>query len=99
VSWCLQGLTLAGFLSLPGFFASHARDARDQRIDNYQKVYPEYKNLFKEIVDSLKNISGEWVWIINNCFHKKCKELGRCSETTDYKSATEEKIELNKEEF
>ena len=64
-----------------------------------EKVYPEYKNLFKEIVDSLKNISGEWVWIINNCFHKKCKELGRCSETTDYKSAPEEKIELNKEEI
>lgn len=44
------------------------------------KAYWEYQKLFNEIIDSLKNISDEWKWIIENCFHPKCKEMNRCPE-------------------
>ena len=60
-----------------------------------KKAYWEYRNLFKEIVDNLKNISDEWVWIINNCFHPKCEELGYCPEIKSCKNVVKaKKIEL-----
>jgi len=64
------------------------------------KAYWEYRNLFKEIIDNLKDISNEWAWIINNCFHPKCKELGYCPEINSCKNIVKaKKIELNDEEI
>lgn len=64
------------------------------------KAYWEYRKLFNEIITSLKTISDEWVWIIENCFHPKCTELGYCPESKSCGRVLEtKKIELSDEEI
>lgn len=53
-------------------------DMSRQRMCN--RAYWEYRELFRDISIALVNYSEEWGWIVNNCFHEKCVELGYCPE-------------------
>jgi thymidylate synthase (FAD) len=53
-------------------------DMSRQRMCN--RAFWEFRELFSDICDALANYSEEWGWIVNNCFHEKCVELGYCHE-------------------
>lgn len=53
-------------------------DMSRQRMCN--RAYWEFRELFRDISIALVNYSEEWGWIVNNCFHEKCVELGYCPE-------------------
>ena len=44
------------------------------------RAYWEYRELFKDICNALREYSDEWKWIIDNLFHAKCDEVGYCTE-------------------
>ena len=44
------------------------------------RAYWEYRQLFNDICNSLKEISREWEWIVDNLFKPKCEEFGYCTE-------------------
>ena len=44
------------------------------------RAYWEYRQLFNDICNSLKEISREWEWIVENLFKPKCEEFGYCTE-------------------
>lgn len=46
-----------------------------------KRAYWEYRQLFTDIGKALKDISGEWEWIVENLFEPKCEQLGYCPET------------------
>lgn len=45
------------------------------------RAYHEYRELFKDICNALREYSDEWKWIVDNLFHAKCDEVGYCTET------------------
>jgi thymidylate synthase (FAD) len=45
-----------------------------------QRAYHEYRKLFKDVCDALKNYSEEWKYIIEHYFMPKCEYLGYCPE-------------------
>lgn len=54
-------------------------DMSHQRKCN--RAYWEYRELFEDIEEALKQYSTEWEWICENLFVPKCKFLGKCPET------------------
>lgn len=54
-------------------------DMSRQRMCN--RAYWEYRELFKDICNALREYSEEWKWIVDNLFHAKCDEIGYCTET------------------
>lgn len=44
------------------------------------RSYWEYRELFKDICNALREYSDEWKWIVDNLFHAKCDEVGYCTE-------------------
>lgn len=54
-------------------------DMSHQRMCN--RAYHEYRKLFADICDVLREYSDEWAWIVDNLFMPKCKYLGHCPET------------------
>lgn len=44
------------------------------------RAYWEYRQLFTDICNALKEISREWEWIVENLFKPKCEEFGYCTE-------------------
>lgn len=53
-------------------------DMSHQRMCN--RAYHEYRKLFSDICNELRNVSDEWAWIVNHLFTPKCKQLGYCPE-------------------
>ena len=45
------------------------------------RAYWEYRQLFKDICDALKEYSEEWAYIIDTQMKPKCEYLGYCPET------------------
>ena len=45
------------------------------------RVYWEYRELFNDICNALREYSDEWKWIVDNLFHAKCDEVGYCTES------------------
>ena len=45
------------------------------------RAYWEYRNLFRDICNALREISIEWEWIVDNLFKPKCEVFGFCTET------------------
>ena len=45
------------------------------------RAYWEYRELFNDICNALREYSDEWKWIVDNLFHAKCDEAGFCTET------------------
>lgn len=45
------------------------------------RAYWEYRELFKDICNALREYSDEWKWIVDNLFHAKCDEAGYCTES------------------
>lgn len=45
------------------------------------RAYWEYRELFKNICNALREYSDEWKWIVDNLFHAKCDEVGYCTES------------------
>lgn len=45
------------------------------------RAYWEYRKLFKDICNALREYSDEWKWIVDNLFHAKCDEVGYCTES------------------
>ncbi len=54
-------------------------DMSRQRMCN--RAYWEYRELFKDICNALREYSDEWEWIVDNLFHAKCDEVGYCTES------------------
>lgn len=54
-------------------------DMSRQRMCN--RAYWEYRDLFKDICNALREYSDEWKWIVDNLFHAKCAEVGYCTES------------------
>lgn len=54
-------------------------DMSKQRMCN--RAYWEYRELFKDICNALREYSDEWKWIVDNLFHAKCDEVGYCTES------------------
>lgn len=44
------------------------------------RAYWEYRELFRDICNELRERSREWEWIVDNLFLPKCEELGYCPE-------------------
>lgn len=44
------------------------------------RAYWEYRELFRDICNALREISDEWVWIVDNLFMPKCEQLEYCLE-------------------
>lgn len=44
------------------------------------RAYWEYRQMFNDICNALREVSDEWVWIVDNLFKPKCEELGYCTE-------------------
>lgn len=51
------------------------------RVRMCSRAYWEYRELFKDICNALREYSDEWKWIIDNLFHAKCDEVGYCTES------------------
>ena len=54
-------------------------DMSRQRMCN--RAYWEYRELFRDICNALREYSDEWKWIVDNLFHAKCDEVGYCTES------------------
>ena len=44
------------------------------------RAYWEYRELFRDICNELRELSKEWEWVVDNLFKPKCEELGYCTE-------------------
>lgn len=44
------------------------------------RAYHEYRNLFEDLCDALKEYSDEWEYLVSNYFMPKCKYMGFCQE-------------------
>lgn len=53
-------------------------DMSRQRMCN--RAYWEYREMFKDYCNALKNYSKEWEYILANYFKPKCEEYGYCEE-------------------
>ena len=45
-----------------------------------QRAYKEYRDLFNDVANALKDYSDEWRLIVDSYFEPKCKYLGHCPE-------------------
>lgn len=43
-------------------------------------AYWEYRELFRDICNALRDLSDEWAYIIDHFMHPKCEDLGYCPE-------------------
>lgn len=75
-------------MALPLAYSSKMVDKRNLRnlVDMSRqrmcsRAYWEYRELFKDICNALREYSDEWKWIVDNLFHAKCDEVGYCTET------------------
>ena len=75
-------------MALPLAYSSKMVDKRNLRnlIDMSRqrmcsRAYWEYRELFKDICNALREYSDEWKWIVDNMFHAKCDEVGYCTES------------------
>lgn len=50
------------------------------RVRMCSRAYWEYRELFRDICNALREYSDEWKWIADNLFHAKCDEVGYCTE-------------------
>lgn len=75
-------------MALPLAYSSKMVDKRNlrnfvdmsrQRMCN--RAYWEYRELFNDICNALREYSDEWKWVVDNLFHAKCDEVGYCTET------------------
>lgn len=44
------------------------------------RAYHEYRKLFEDLCDALKEYSNEWEYLVSNYFMPKCKYVGFCQE-------------------
>ena len=44
------------------------------------RAYLEYRRLFNDICNALREYSDEWKWIVDNLFIPKCEQFGYCTE-------------------
>ena len=44
------------------------------------RAYWEYRILFKDLCNALREYSEEWAYIVDNYFKPKCEILGYCQE-------------------
>lgn len=44
------------------------------------RAYHEYRKLFSDVIDALRNYSEEWAYIVDNYFESKCDYRGFCTE-------------------
>ena len=51
------------------------------RVRMCSRAYHEYRELFRDICNALREYSNEWKWIVDNLFHAKCDEVGYCTES------------------
>ena len=51
------------------------------RVRMCSRAYWEYRELFNDICNALREYSDEWKWIVDNLFHAKCDEVGYCTES------------------
>lgn len=45
------------------------------------RAYWEYRQMFNDICNKLREVSDEWEWIVDNLFKPKCEYFGYCTET------------------
>ena len=50
------------------------------RVRMCNRAYWEYRELFRDICNALREYSDEWKWIVDNLLHAKCEEYGYCTE-------------------
>lgn len=50
------------------------------RIRICNRAYWEYRELFRDIYNALREYSDEWKWIVDSLFYAKCDEIGYCTE-------------------
>lgn len=74
-------------MALPLAYTSKMVDKRNLRnlVDMSRqrmcsRAYWEYRELFNDICNALREYSDEWKWIVDNLFHVKCDEVGYCTE-------------------
>ena len=51
------------------------------RVRMCNRAYHEYRKMFTDICNALREYSDEWKWIVDNLLHVKCDEVGYCTET------------------
>ena len=44
------------------------------------RAYWEFREMFNDIKNALREYSDEWKWVVDNLFMPKCEELGYCPE-------------------
>ena len=44
------------------------------------RAYWEFRRLFADIYEALKDYSSEWAWLVETCFMPKCEAVGFCKE-------------------
>lgn len=72
---------------LPLAYSSKMVDKRNlrslvdmSRVRMCSRAYHEYRKMFNDICNALREYSDEWKWIVDNLFHAKCDEVGYCTE-------------------
>lgn len=58
--------------------ARNLMDMSHQRMCN--RAYHEYRKLFNDLCDALRDYSEEWQYIVDHYFMSKCKYMGFCKE-------------------
>lgn len=73
---------------LPLAYSSKMVDKRNlrslvdmSRVRTCSRAYHEYRKMFNDICNALREYSDEWKWIVDNLFHAKCDEVGYCTES------------------
>lgn len=73
---------------LPLAYSSKMVDKRNlrslvdmSRVRMCSRAYHEYRKMFNDICNALREYSDEWKWIVDNLFHAKCDEVGYCTES------------------
>ena len=74
-------------MALPLAYSSKMVDKRNlrnlvdmSRVRMCNRAYWEYRELFRDICNALREYSDEWKWIVDNLLHTKCEEYGYCTE-------------------
>ena len=44
------------------------------------RAYWEYRELFRDVCDALREVSEEWAWVVGHMFKPKCEVTGFCTE-------------------
>lgn len=73
---------------LPLAYSSKMVDKRNlrslvdmSRVRMCNRAYHEYRQMFTDICNALREYSDEWKWIVDNLFYAKCDEVGYCTES------------------